>query len=191
MANIGLSEPYYAKYSNSNGSISYTSPTKLGKAIQVDVTVEGKDPVKLYADNGPVESVSLFGGGTCTLGIDELSLAVAADVLGLTPPGTGALTFTADAIAPYVGLGFIVKKVYEGTVKWRVVVLYKCQFKTPDWSISTQGETVEFQTPSLEADILRDDASPAKWCMMQDYESESAALAAMQTALGYTPAVTT
>lgn len=185
MANIGLSQPYYAKYTNNNGTVSYSGLAKLGKATTVNVTLDNKDPQKLYADNGVAESLWLFSSGTVALGIDELSLAVAADILGLTAPGTdGGITFTADAVAPYVGLGFIVKKVYQSTVKWRVVVFYKAQFKPVDFQINTQGETVEFQTPEIEATIMRDDTSTGKWQMWHDYASEASALAALQTALG-------
>ena len=94
------------------------------------------------------------------------------------------MIFDADSMAPYMGLGFIVKKVHNSVIKWRLILLYKVQFKVPDFSIETQGETVSFQTPSLEATILRDDCVPAKWSMWQDFETEAAALTALQTALG-------
>lgn len=181
MANIGLSQPYYAKLSGTT----YSGLAKLGKATTVNVTTEGKEPTKLYADNGVAESMAIFGGGTVTIGIDELSLAVAADILGLTAPGqTGGITFTGDAVAPYVGLGFIIKKVKDGVVKWRVVTLYKCQFMMPDFSVNTQGESIEFQTPELEAQILMDASASPKWATWADYETEAAALTALQANLG-------
>lgn len=187
MANIGLSQPYYAKYAESSGTISYSGLKKLGKAISVNLSHDNKDPEKLYADNGPAESLSLFSGATVTLGIDELSLAVAADILGLTAPTSSTgITFTADAVPPYVGLGFIAKKVIGGSIKWRLVVLYKCQFKPVDFAVNTQGETVEFQTPEVEAAVLKDDASTPKWSYWFDYDTEAAALAALQSALGGT-----
>lgn len=189
MANIGLSQPYYAKYAYSNSEVSYTGLTKLGKATTVNVALDNKDPEKLYADNGVAESLWLFSGATVTLGIDELALSVAADIFGLTAPASDAIGFDADAVAPYVGLGFIAKKVVSGTIKWRVVVLRKCQFKPIDYSINTQGETVEFQTPEVEAAVLTPDAG--KWQTWGDYSSESSALAALQTALGGTSAGTT
>lgn len=185
MANIGVSQPYFAMYANSNGTTTYTGIKKLGKAVNVDITTEGKDPEMLYADNGPAESLPMFGGGTATMEIDELELDVAKDILGLrTPTGETGVIFDADSRAPYVGLGFIVKKVHNNVIKWRVVLLYKCQFKVPDFSIETQGETVSFQTPSIEAAILRDDCVPAKWSQWNDYETEAAALTALQTTLG-------
>lgn len=183
MANIGLSEPYYAKYAFSNGAIAYTGLAKLGKATTVDLSLDNKDPEKLYADNGVAESLWLFSGATVTLGIDELSLGVAADILGLTAPSnSGTLSFGPDAVAPYVGLGFIVKKVHGGTISWRVVTLAKCQFKPVDFNVNTQGETVEFQTPEIEAAVLTPDTGA--WQTWGDYTTESAALTALQTALG-------
>ena len=185
MANIGVSQPYFATYANSNGTTTYTGLKKLGKAVNVDITTEGKDPEILNADNGPAESLGIFGGGTATVEIDELELDVAKDILGLrTPTGETGVIFDADSMAPYMGLGFIVKKVHNSVIKWRLILLYKVQFKVPDFSIETQGETVSFQTPSLEATILRDDCVPAKWSMWQDFETEAAALTALQTALG-------
>lgn len=185
MANIGVSQPYYAVYANTNGTTAYSGLKKLGKAVNVDITTEGKDPEILYADNGPAESLAIFGGGTATMEIDELALDVAKDILGLrTPTGETGVIFDADSMAPYMGLGFIVKKVHNNVIKWRLILLYKVQFKVPDYSIETQGETVSFQTPSLEATILRDDCVPAKWSMWEDFETEAAALTALQTALG-------
>lgn len=184
MANIGVSQPYFAVYANTNGTTTYTGLKKLGKAVNVDITTEGKDPEILNADNGPAEALALFGGGTATMEIDELALDVAKDTLGLRADGENGVIFDADSMAPYVGLGFIVKKVHNNVIKWRVIVLYKCQFKVPDYSIETQGETVNFQTPSLEATILRDDCVPAKWQKWNDYETETAALTALQAALG-------
>ena len=146
MANIGFSQPYTADYTNTNGTITYANLTKLGKGTTFSVAIDGKEPQILYADNGPAESVSTFGGGTATLGIDELSLAEAANILGLTTPtSTGGLTFSADAVAPYKALCAIAKKVYQGVVKWRLIVLYKVQFMTPDYTVDTEGDTVTFR----------------------------------------------
>lgn len=179
MANIGLSKPYFATYTNNNGTISYGTPLVLGKAIDVDISLDGKEPQILYADNGPAESVTTFGGGTVTLGIDEMALESAAAVLGLTK-GTGdELTFPADISAPYGGLGFVAKKVHNGVIKWRAVILHKVQFMIPDVALTTQGETVEFQTPELSATILRDDQTPAEWSTWGDYATEAAAVAAI------------
>lgn len=182
MANIGLSQPWYATYTATGNTITYGTAKCLAKAVSVNVTTEGKDPEVLYADNGPAESLALFGGGTVTLGIDHLELATAAELLGMTAPTTSApqMVWKCDVVAPYVGLGFICKMVKGGSIKWRAIALYKVQFKVPDYSIDTQGETVSFQTPELEAEILRDDAAQPKWSAWEDCDTEAAALTAMK-----------
>lgn len=180
MANIGVSKPYYAVMTNG----AYGTAKVLGKATQVDLTLEGRDPVVLYADNGPAEAASTFTGGTVTIGIDELGLDVAAEIFGLTAPvSNGGIEFASDAVAPYVGLAFVTKKIKNGTVKWRLVVLYRCQFMLPEYSITTQGETVEFQTPSLDATVMRVDTEGGNWQFWGDYDTEAAAVAAIATKL--------
>lgn len=185
MANIGVAQPYAAVYSVNNGSPSYTGLAKVGKAVQVDINVDDNEPEILYADNGPAESYSTFTGGNVVLGIDELRMDSAALILGITA-GTGqtpSITFDDDQNAPYVGLGFIAKKVIEGVLKYRLILLYRVKFRIPSASLSTQGETVTFQTPSLTADIFKDDSAKHKWQTWQDYDTEDAALSALQTAL--------
>ena len=190
MAYIGLSKPYYAKYAESSGTVTYSNGAAIGKAVSASIALDGKDPVILYADNGPAESGTVFGGGTLTLGIDKLDLTVAATLLGITAPTTGqtptGAIFGANATAPYVGVGLVVKSLEGGSAVWRAVVLYKVQFKLPDFDWSTQGETIEFGTPEIEATILRDDTTAAKWLMQQDFTSESAAEAAVKSALSIT-----
>lgn len=190
MAYIGLSKPYYAAYSASGTTVTYSSGGSIAKAVSAGITIDGKDPTILYADNGPAESGASFGGGTLTIGVDKLDLTVAAALLGITAPTTNTTPtpaiFGADAVAPYVGVGFVVKSLEGGSTVWRAVILYKVQFKTPDFDWSTQGETIEFSTPELEAAILRDDTAAAKWGSMQDFTSESAAEAAVKTALSIT-----
>ena len=66
MATIGLSKPFYAIYTASGEAVSYTSDGVLGKAVELSMELEGGDANILYADNGPAESATTFGGGTLT-----------------------------------------------------------------------------------------------------------------------------
>ena len=67
MATIGLSKPFYAIYAASGATVSYTSGGVLGKAVELSMELEGGDANILYADNGPAESATTFGGGTLTI----------------------------------------------------------------------------------------------------------------------------
>ena len=56
MAKIGLSKPYFAKYSNTGETVTYSGGALMGKAVELSIELEGADDNILYADNGPAES---------------------------------------------------------------------------------------------------------------------------------------
>lgn len=182
---IGVSLPYYAKYNPNSGSPSYSSGKSLGMATEFSIAVDGKDPAILYADNGAAESVSLFSGGTATLGVHKLTLETLADLVGDTYVSSTGCDFKADVNAPYIGLGVISMDISGGTITYSAIVLYKVQCKTPDITRVTRGDTIEYQVPSLEFSILRDDSSDAKWMWMQaGYATEALAESAVKAKLG-------
>ena len=189
MAIIGVSKPYYAKYTVSNGAVAYSDLTNLAKATSAEINMDNADAVVQYADNAAAETANGFSGGTLTLGIDELSVQSAAGILGIdtesvsTPSGT-AVTMKAGTAAPYLGIGLIVKKQVNNAPKWMGVVLYKVQFQTPGLTAETQGETITFQTPELTATILRDDTADQKWCSWGEFATEADALTWISGKLG-------
>lgn len=181
MAVIGLSKPYYATYTASDGTVTYGTPAVLAKAVNAEIQLDDADQVVLYADNAAAETASGFTGGTLSLTVDELSIATAGALLGITPgssstPAGTTLTLKAGQLVPYVGVGMIVKKQVNNTPKWMGIVLYKVQFRVPDVVAATQEETVTFQTPELEAKILRDDTADAKWSAWGEFATEADAL---------------
>ena len=185
MATVGLSKPYYAKYANSGTTITYTGFAALGKAVELSVDLDDNSTNPLYADNAIAESVSVFSGGTLTITTDDLSMAAAKDILGLTQ-GTSAseVIFKLDSLAPYVGFGVIVKKIQSGTVKWLAIVFPKVQFSNPGVEAVTQGDTIDWQTPELSATIMRDDSTDGVWQRWSLCDSEADAYSYLQTCLG-------
>lgn len=189
MAVIGLSKPYYATYTNNAGAVTYGAPTVLAKACEIAIELDEAENVILYADNGPAEVASGFSGGTMTLTIDELSIAAAGAILGITPgesttPAGATIRFGGATAAPYLGFGIVVKKQINNAYKWMAVILHKVQFNTPGINAVTQGETVEFQTPELTATVLRDDTPEANWCTQGQFDTESDAVAFVTKTLG-------
>lgn len=180
MARIGLLKPRIAKYAESSGTITYSNGQILGKAISHDLTLENNDPVILYADDGAAESVGGFSSGTLTLNVDELPIADAALIFGITaetittPDGT-AVTFDDDTNPPYLGYGVIVPKIRNNTKSWMAVLLTKIKFSIPGDSYTTKGETVEFGTPELTATVMRDDSAKHAWRKWAEFATESAA----------------
>ena len=198
MANIGLSKPYIATYVNTSGTISYSARTVLGKYTEIDISLDSADDNILYADNGPAETDSQFSGGTVTVTTDDLRPdafktalglieAEIAATMGTTTPTPKWLIFDDQQAAPYFALGGIIKKKVDGAYKWQAFILEKIKFKNPDLSLTTQGESVEWQTPELEATILRSDAANHPWYRISTLlDSEDDAVAAIEAYLKVT-----
>lgn len=198
MARIGLSKPYIATYVNNSGTVTYSARTVLGKYTNIDVSLDSSDENILYADNGPAESDSQFSGGTVTITTDDLRAAAFKTALGLveeaiaatmatTTPTPKWMVFNDSQAAPYFALGGIIKKKVDGAYKWQAFILEKIKFRNPDLSVATQGETIEWQTPELEATILRSDASGHPWYRMStELDSEEDAIAAIEAYLAVT-----
>ena len=142
MAIIGLSKPYYAIYSATGSAVSYASGGVLGKATEANIDIETSEDNNLYADNGIAETDRQFTGGTLTLSTDDLSQEVSKAILGLkeealdtiegiTDEDVQELIYDDTQQTPYLGVGFIVKKVRGGVTMWRAVVLTKIMFLHP------------------------------------------------------------
>lgn len=195
MAKIGLSKPYIAVYSASGSTVSYSSGSLLGKAVSLDLSLNGGNKNVLYADNAPAESDNQFGGGTLKVKTDDLDASVMKSILGLseatisdsnvTTSGAKWLKYDDSQNVPYCGFGGIVKKKMSGVNKYVAVVFNKVQFSNPALAVNTQGETIEWQTSELEATILRDDSTNHTWRMeTTPLDTEAEAEACIKSALG-------
>lgn len=179
MAGIGFSKPKAALYSAEGGVVTYSEGKTLGKGVQLSLSLDGggNDNI-LYADNAPAETEKgTFTGGTVTLTTDNLNPEIQDWLLGITAqtveiPGVDGVKISTDGIeggAPYVGLGGIRKLQINNQVKYQAVVFTKVQFAAggDDWT--TQGETIDWQTPSIEATLMRDDATVPTWRKRSSY----------------------
>ena len=197
MAKIGLSKPYYAIYSSTGSTVSYSDGGLIGKATELTLELEGADANILYADNGPAESDNQFAGGTLTLSTDDLlpepMMAIlglkqeAMDLDGATTTSPQWIVYDDDQTIPYVGFGGIIKKQISNVTKWVAVVFKKVQFANPGIDAVTQGETIEWQTTELTANVMRDDAAKHAWQMQSTpMDTEADAEAAIKDALNIT-----
>lgn len=190
MAKIGLSKPYFAKYSNTGGVTTYSEGAVIGKAVELSMELEGQDNNVLYADNGPAESDNEFGGGSITLKTDDLMPEPMMGILGVKEvpitdndavktEGASWLVFDDDQSAPYVGFGAIVKRKINNKVKYSALIYPKIQFQNTGDAAVTQGESIEWQTPELTATLMRDDTEKHEWRRLSsplDTEAEAEAL---------------
>lgn len=197
MATIGLSKPYYAVYANTSGTVSYSNGAVMGKATEANIEIETSEDNNLYADNAIAETDRQFTGGTLTLSTDDLSQEVSKAILGLTEQALTDITGITDEdvkeliyddtqVTPYLGIGFIVKKVKNGVTAWRGIVLTKVMFSIPSDAATTQGESIEWQVPKLTATIMRDDSATHMWKREATFTTEAQAEAYIKDRLDVT-----
>lgn len=171
MAKIGLKYPVYKTESTAG---------VIGKAIQADISITVND-VKLYADDAVAESDKSFQNGTITLGIDDLSDTVQTAFLGHAV-SDGEITAKGTDNNPYVGIGFYGTKRVNNVNKFRAIWLPKVQFAEPNDSNSTKGESVVFNTPTLEGTIMLD--ANGNWKQEKTFDTEAEAVAYLQAKSG-------
>lgn len=195
MATIGLSKPYYAIYAEAGGVVSYSDGAVMGKATEANISIETTEDNNLYGDNGLAETDRRFANGTLTLSTTDLSQEVSKAILGLTEQAITGIDGVTDTsvkelvyddtqVTPYLGVSFIIKKKVNGAYKWRGVVLPKIMFSVPEDAATTQGESIEWQTPELTGAIMRDDSATHAWKKEATFTSEAQAEAYIKARLG-------
>ena len=203
MATIGLSRPYIARYTNAGSSVSYAGGRLLGKATELSIDLNDNNNNILFADNAPAESDNQFSGGTLTITTDDLRPQALISALGviseslsavtdITTPGAAWLICNDNQSIPYVGFGAIAMKKINGAIKYVGIVLDKVQLSNPNESITTKGDTIEWQTPQLSGTIFRSDNSTHSWKRITTpLDTEAEADLAVREYLGITEASVT
>lgn len=188
----GYSMPKVAVYSYATNTVTYTGLTALARGVSVSMDVETSDSTDFYADNVLAESAGgRFTGGTVTLTVDGLKDAARKLIQGL--PAETTLTVGSDSVkvleyddrqvAPYVGIGFVVRYMENGVTSYVPVVLTKCIFNVDTISAETQGENIDFQTAELTATIARDDTTNHTWRRIGEAQTTEAAAEAVIAAM--------
>lgn len=182
MAGIGLRKPYVAKYVNDDGVISYTDGKLLAKAVEFSASIAGTEDNNLYADDGIAESDRSFTGGTLEITTDDLEQEASQLILGIAPntltidsEEVSELVYDDDMEVPDLGFGVIIPKKIKGIYKYRAVVFHKIKFNIPEEAAVTQGETIEWQTPTISATIMRDNSAKRGWKSEATVDSASLA----------------
>ena len=152
MATIGLDMLHYAKITeDENGNESYGTPQKLAKAMSADLSVELAEAT-LYADDGAAEIVKEFKSGTLSLGVDDIGASVASDLTGAVIDNNGVVISTGEDGGAPVAIGFRAKK---SNGKYKYFWLYKVKFGIPATALATKGDSITFNTPTIEGTVLR------------------------------------
>ena len=183
MAKIGLNNFRYAILTEApDGTPSYAGALTPAKAISCNVTVNNND-AKLYADDSLVESDTSFNNGTVSIGIDKTDNTTMANLLGHTVVDGEMVRKTTD-VAPYVALARVITEMVNNALQYRVELLYKCKFSEPSQEDNTKGESVEFNTYTLEGTVNA--LANGKWSKTKTFTSKAEAIAYIEAELGTT-----
>ena len=169
----GFASPYVAKYSVSGETVTYSDGMRLARGVSVSINPEVGDANPFYADNVEAETVpGVFTGGTADLVVDGLLNTAEAFVYGLPEPESlsygesktvEVYSYGEGMEIPYVGIGFVVRFMSGGVTTYAPMLLTKTRFQTPNTEAATQEESIEWQTQTLTADLMRDDSADRNW----------------------------
>ena len=157
MAHIGMKCPVAAPWAEGN---TYEKGFVVARAINFTGT-PNKNDVDLYADDGVAETDKSVKDWGTSLGVDDLSLKNQATLLGHTyveakagsSGGEGtpeSVEVGTEDVAPYFGVGFYKRRRKNNVTSFTVIWLYKVQHSEPTENAETKGDTVNFQTPTIE-----------------------------------------
>lgn len=199
MAKTGLAIPIAAKYVNDGfGNVTYTGGLQFAKAVEYSTSFGDKKANSLYADNGISERQNIFSGGEITLKTDDLDQEASKLLLGIREEEIAyngktarVLVNRSDDISPYLGLGIVVQGQRNNAPYYTAIILPKIAFSTPEDAFKTQGESIEWQTPSIPGTIMRDDTPEHKWRYKAEFPTEAGAVEFIKWFLNMLPGTLT
>ena len=182
MASIGLRTAKYNKIDYTTKKYAALAKESivpvLGRLIDAKINPE-KNNTKLYADDKEVEKDTSFKGGSVNITIDDVTDEVYADIEGCKITEKEIIDNSED-IAPEIGYGHIVTKIYKGVQSYKVEFLPRIQITKVTADRKTKGESIEYNTISIEADLkeLEEEINGMKigtWRKMKTFETLSEA----------------
>lgn len=151
MAHIGMKYPVAAPWEEGT---TYGEGFVVAKAINFTGT-PNKNDVELFADDEVAETDKSVKDWGTSLGVDDLSLKNQAELLGhtyteATDDDSESIEVGADDVAPYFGVGFYRRRRKNNVTTFTAIWLYKVQHSEPTENAETKGDTVNFQTATIE-----------------------------------------
>lgn len=125
----------------------------LGRLIDAKIS-EDRNNTTLRADDIIAEKDASFKGGTVSITVDDVTDEVYADLKGCTIDDEKEVTDNSEDVAPEVGYGHIVTKIYKGVKSYKVEFLPRIQITKITADRKTKGESLEYNTVSIEANVM-------------------------------------
>ena len=152
MATIGMDKLFYAKITeNENGEEAYGVPITLAKALNADLTIELAEAT-LFADDSAAYVIKDFRSGRLSLNVDDIGVTAAQDLTGAVVDDNGVLVSASENDGAPVAIGF---RALKPDNRYRYFWLYRVKFGIPATNLQTKGDSITFQTPSIEGTVMR------------------------------------
>ena len=159
IATIGMDKLYYAKITEGqHGEETYAKPVQLARAISAGLSISLAEAV-LFADDGAAYTIKDFASGTLTLGVDDIGMAAAQDLTGAVADDNGVLISHTENESTPVAVGF---RALKPDNRYRYFWLYRVKFGIPATNLQTKGDSITFQTPTIEGTVMRRNKPDAK-----------------------------
>lgn len=180
-----------AKYTNTDGVESYSDAAVAGQAMQGSLSFEYDSGV-LYADSVDQAPKQIIGG-KLQIGTSLIPMPVLAMLGGHTyveavtggTPSPAKISYSEDDQANEVGYGFTYTERDAAKAKhYYAVFVPRVIFSSPSANYKTKGKATEFQTPTLDGELLSN--VEGKFAEITEHASVSAALTYINGKLGYT-----
>lgn len=199
MAIKGLSIPVFGKYNfdKTTKTVTYTDGIIGGGAIEYTISVESTENNPLYVDNKVGENdVGKFSSGSLSLGTDDLTAKVSKYLLGLKEKSVTIAGLTEvmetiyddEAEAPDLGFGIIEMHQNNNVDKFKAVILCRVTMNIPEDTANTKGQSVEWQTKTIEGAIQRSEENTADrkhpWKREAWFDTEDEAFTYLKVVLG-------
>lgn len=155
MANIGLRNAKFNEIDYTTKKYKMLEDEKvpvLGRMVDAKLT-EDRSEASLFADDGLAEYENTFAGGKLALTLDDVDDKTYARVKGCKV-NENEVTENQDDSAPELAYGHIVTKMINGVKKYKVEFLPRIRITSITADAKTKGESIEFNTVSLEAKVM-------------------------------------
>ena len=136
-----------ANYVNTNGTITYTSATSIGDAMNVNLELRFAEG-RLYAESTLAEFMRNCTGGTISKDKPKA-----------------------------VGVAFYAPDMVDGVKKFTCVKVARALFGNPSMTLQTAGENIVFNTPTTSGEFLADDSTNQEMLEVALCDTEADAIA--------------
>ena len=150
----GILDIYFALMTQEDSAAAapeYGEYRVMGKTIQATITPNYKEG-KVYASNVATRSEKRVDNYTVSLNLDKIPYAIRQELLGRYVDSNGVQVIRGGQTAPNVAIAFALTLDDVTKQRW---TMYKGKFAEPTQTAQTDGDSMNYQHPTIEATFVR------------------------------------